>query len=135
MFCPKCRYEYREGFKECSKCKTFLVDELPPAPKQETEFVEYEEMLATFNQGDIAFIKSLLNSYGIKYFFKEENLLSLAYPHVGILPATLMIEKSHAQDVGEILKFMKVDYSFTDEDENMGAGLRAFFSFLFLTRL
>jgi len=29
-WCPKCREEYREGFKICSDCGTELVDELPP---------------------------------------------------------------------------------------------------------
>lgn len=29
-WCPNCREEYRQGFKNCSDCDTELVDELPP---------------------------------------------------------------------------------------------------------
>jgi hypothetical protein len=30
MFCPNCRVEYRQGFRECSGCQVALVDALPP---------------------------------------------------------------------------------------------------------
>lgn len=33
-FCPKCRYEYREGIKMCSDCKIPLVDQLEEDPKK-----------------------------------------------------------------------------------------------------
>ncbi len=49
MFCPKCRYEYREGFSKCADCGVALVPELPPEPvgkrdsEADTEFdKEYE---------------------------------------------------------------------------------------------
>ena len=58
MFCPKCRTEYREGFSICADCNTELVDEIPPEP--EPEFVDYEEVLVTYNPADIALIKSML---------------------------------------------------------------------------
>jgi hypothetical protein len=29
MFCPKCKAEYREGFKACADCNVPLVDKLP----------------------------------------------------------------------------------------------------------
>ncbi len=32
MFCPNCKAEYREGFKECSVCQVALVSELPQEP-------------------------------------------------------------------------------------------------------
>lgn len=37
-FCPKCKYEYREGFTECSDCKVPLVDHLEEEPEVETMF-------------------------------------------------------------------------------------------------
>lgn len=104
MFCPKCRYEYREGFKECSTCKILLVDELPSEPKTDPKFVEYEEILTTFNQSDIVVLKSLLNSFNIVYFFKGEHSLALAYPEVGAMPAKLMVIKVQADSARNILK-------------------------------
>jgi hypothetical protein len=70
MFCPKCRAEYREGFNMCADCNIELVGELPPEPKP--EFVDYEQVLATYNPADIPLIKSILDTEGITYFFKGE---------------------------------------------------------------
>lgn len=36
-FCPKCRNEYREGFKVCAECKCELVDSLEALEKQEKD--------------------------------------------------------------------------------------------------
>lgn len=33
-FCPKCRYEYREGITRCPDCDELLVSELPPLSRQ-----------------------------------------------------------------------------------------------------
>lgn len=37
LFCPRCRYEYREGIDTCPDCEVELVDELPPEPDREKE--------------------------------------------------------------------------------------------------
>jgi hypothetical protein len=50
-----------------------LIDKLPPEPKP--EFVHYEEILATYNPADVAFLKSLLDAEGIAYFFKGEHFM------------------------------------------------------------
>jgi len=34
-FCPKCKYEYREGFDTCPDCEEPLVDELPAEEAEE----------------------------------------------------------------------------------------------------
>ena len=64
MFCPKCRAEYKEGFHTCSDCHIELVDELPPEP--EPEFINFIEILGTYNPADVVFLKSLLESEGIQ---------------------------------------------------------------------
>lgn len=33
-WCPKCRYEYKEGYTMCADCNVALVDELPPEEKE-----------------------------------------------------------------------------------------------------
>ena len=34
-YCPKCRYEYREGIEECPDCDVELVEVLPTEQEQE----------------------------------------------------------------------------------------------------
>lgn len=102
MFCPKCKSEYREGFTMCSDCNISLVHSLPAqkASLQVKEFIDYEFILATFNPGEIAFIKSVLDSEEITYYFKGENLLYVPLTE----PARLMVKKDQVHKAREILK-------------------------------
>lgn len=105
MFCPKCRTEYREGFYVCADCNIELVDEIPPEP--EPEFVDFEEVLATYNPADIAFIKSMLEAGDITYFFKGEHFL---YIRPLADPARLMIRKDQVEFVRDLLKDMDLAF-------------------------
>ena len=105
MFCPKCKTEYREGFYTCADCNIGLVDELPPEPKP--EFVDYEQVLATYNPADIAIIKSLLDGEGITYFFKGEYF---TYLRPLADPARLMVRKDQVEDAKELLKNLNLSY-------------------------
>ena len=73
MFCPECKSEFIEGITKCPVCDVKLIDELPPEP--EPEFVDYKEILATYNPADVSFLKSLLEPEGISYFFKGEHFM------------------------------------------------------------
>lgn len=64
------------------------------------KFIDYKEILSTANPGDIAIIKSILDSAGITYFFQGENFVHMAYP----MPARLMVKKDEVEEVKEILK-------------------------------
>jgi hypothetical protein len=103
MFCPKCRTEYREGFYVCSDCNSALVDELPPEKK--ADFLEYEELLETFNTADVAMIKSILDAEGITYYFSPENFM-LVGPLV--VPAKLMIKKKQLKKAQSVLAGLKL---------------------------
>ena len=105
MFCPICRSEYREGFWVCSDCGVELVQELPPEP--EVEYIDYDEVLSTFNPGDIALIKSVLDGEGIIYFFQGEHF---TYVRPLALPARLMVKKDQVEQVRELLKDLKLSY-------------------------
>ncbi len=108
MFCPICRVEYRQGFNKCSDCGVELVAELPPEPpKAEPEFVDYKEVLITFNPADIAFIKSVLDGENITYFFQGENFLRM---EPMALPARLMVKTDQVDKVVEILKDIKLKF-------------------------
>ncbi len=99
MFCPKCKSEYREGFSVCADCNVNLVSELPH--EVGPEYIEYEEVLATYNPADVALIKSILDAEEIIYFFHGENFM-----HVEPLvqPARLMVDKKKAGVARELLK-------------------------------
>ena len=106
MFCPKCRAEYREGFHVCSDCNVDLIEVIPPEP--EPEFVNLKEVLATYNPADVAFLKSLLESEGIQYFFKGEHFM---YMRPLADPVRLMVREDQVEAALELLK--DVDLSVT----------------------
>ena len=99
MFCPKCKAEYREGFTECADCGVVLVKELPP--EDELEYLEYEEVLATYNAVDIAMVTSLMEKEDLTYYFKGEHFHGLR-PLAE--PVRLMVLKDQAQRARELLE-------------------------------
>ena len=102
MFCPHCHSEYKKGIDVCSKCGVTLVPELPE--ESPSEFIEFEEILATYNAVEIAIIKSLLEPEGIDYYFKSE---FFNYMEPLAQPARLMVRKDQAQEAREILKELR----------------------------
>lgn len=99
MFCPKCGAEYREGYYVCVDCDSDLVDELPPEIKP--EFIEYAEVLGTYNPADVALIKSILDSENITYYFNAEHFM---YVRPLAEPVRLMVKKDEAEKAKEILR-------------------------------
>jgi hypothetical protein len=101
MFCPKCKSEYREGFYKCTDCGADLVGALPPEQNDDFGDVEFVEVFSTYQQGDIVFIKSVLDGEGITYFFQGESSIMLiaagAY-------ARLLVKADEAQRAREILQ-------------------------------
>ncbi|MGD0917621.1 MAG: DUF2007 domain-containing protein [Thermodesulfobacteriota bacterium] len=114
MFCAKCRTEYVEGVTVCADCGVPLVSVLPPEPAESPEYVEFEEILFTFNAGDIATIKSLLDNEDIVYYFLGE-FFNYAQPLAQ--PARLMVRRDQAQEAREILKDLKISYTITGENK------------------
>jgi len=101
MFCPKCKSEYREGFYKCADCGADLVAEQPPELIKEVSYVDLVEVYSTYQQSDIAFIKSVLDGEGIPYFFEGESSIMLigagAY-------ARLLVKAEEADRAKEILR-------------------------------
>ena len=106
MFCPKCRTEYRDGFDICADCHVPLVAKLEAEP--ELEFIEYDEVLSTFNTGDIALVKTILDSADIVYFFQGENF---AYVRPLIEPARLLVKIDQVEVAKEMIKDLDLNYA------------------------
>ena len=72
-WCPKCRAEYRQGFKICSDCNTDLVDELEQIKKNSgTEYDDEAAYLTSVsNRIEAEMIEALLNSHGIPVLKKS----------------------------------------------------------------
>ncbi len=104
MFCPKCKSEYREGFYKCADCGSDLVYQLPPETSDNAGDEEFVEVFSTYQQGDISFIKSVLEGEGITYFFQGENSIMLiaagAY-------ARLLVKAEDVERAKEILRDLK----------------------------
>jgi hypothetical protein len=77
MFCPKCKAEYRDGFYKCVDCGIDLITELPP--EIELEPINFVEVYSTYKQGEIAFVKSILDGEGITYYFQGESAIMISY--------------------------------------------------------
>ena len=71
----------------------------------DSEFVEYEEIFATFNPSDRAFLKSILDAEGIKYFLQGEHATTYVYHAI---PVRLMVRKDQVHKAKEILIGMQI---------------------------
>jgi hypothetical protein len=113
MFCPNCRTEYVEGISVCADCGVPLIAKLDEDDKS-SESAELEEILATFNAGDIALIKSILDGEGITYYFSGEEsnyMLPLTQP------PKLMVPKDQAEQAREVLKDLLLERTVTKDVE------------------
>jgi hypothetical protein len=109
MFCPECRTEYREGYTKCTDCQVSLVADLPDLPPPPTaEYVDFEELLSTFNPMDIALIRSQLDAAGIKYYFLGELFYSM---EPFLQPARLMVRTDQVGEARELVKDLDLKFS------------------------
>lgn len=69
--------------------------------------MDFEEVLSTFNYGDIAIIRSLLDAEKITYFLKGEHFNQMR-PLVEAV--RIMVRKDQIQKAKDILKDLKLTY-------------------------
>jgi len=131
MFCPKCATEYQAGVTICADCDVPLVAELPAAAAD--DLIEAEEILATYNVGDILMIKSLLDANHIPYLLHGE---TFAVVDPLIQPARLLVPPAWAAQVRELLQGLDLNYrgisaerrelsDDDDDDDNAGGAAPA----------
>ena len=101
MYCPKCMAEYVEGILVCADCGVALTSELPAEPS--FDYVDYEEIPEVLNAGDVAIIKSVLDSDSIDYYIEGE------FSPYGI--HRLMVLKEQVEEAKDILKDLELEGS------------------------
>ena len=104
MYCPECGAEYREEFFKCADCGTDLVSGQPPDAEDDVRYVEMVEVFSTYNPGDIAVIKSVLDGEDIHYYFQGENTNIMVG---GGAYARLLVQADQAGRVRDILQEME----------------------------
>jgi len=75
----------------------------------ENQVTEYVPIIETHNAGDRAFLRSILDAEGIVYFIQNEHVAPYLY---NSLPMRVMVRKDQANKAREILKDVKLSYSY-----------------------
>lgn len=98
-FCPKCKYEYREGVQTCPDCDARLVAEL------ETDLRDSElAVVATFLAAPEAEMAKLkLDSQGVKSVVVG-SITSELVPMFGITEVRLLVRAEDADPARKILE-------------------------------
>jgi hypothetical protein len=104
----------------CADCSVPLVERLPKEsrPKKKPKKIppksKYVELLITFNKGEIAVIKSILDAAGIDYHFKGE-LFQMV--HMFPDPARLMVREEQVKEARKLLCHLDFKFSAVPGDE------------------
>ena len=72
MFCPKCKIEYRTGFKRCTNCQVPLVEGLS---EQVPVNFQYVKLLSTENPAEITLLQSILDAEDIPFHMKGGHMV------------------------------------------------------------
>ncbi len=77
--------------------------------------MEYKELLKTFNQGDIALIKSLLEAEGIDFYVQGETF-NLVRPLA--VPPVFMVREDQLQQARDIIQDLNISFSINKTAHN-----------------
>jgi hypothetical protein len=119
MFCPKCGYEYQEGFRKCSDCGTDLVTDLPPTKADEEPEKPLVPLYSPNDELELSMLRGLLDADGIRYFVLNDYFGSMRVgPQIGLVnKKTIMVapeDHDRAKDI--ISNFLQ--YSKEEEGES-----------------
>jgi len=103
MICPKCEAEYREGYTKCADCDIALVEADLTENNDSVELKEiiFKTVMTSFNQGEIALAKSLLESNNIQCFVQGESFNSLFRTSI---PVSIKVPEEFSNQAKEVLK-------------------------------
>ncbi len=105
MFCPNCKAEYLAGVTECAECTLPLVASLPEIDHEQS-VPTYVEVV-TYNAGDIALIKSILDDGEIEYQIEGEYFNSMLPL---LQPVKILVPEDKLEVAREILKDFNLTY-------------------------
>ena len=119
MFCPKCGYEYQEGFRKCSDCGTDLVTDLPPTKADEEPEKPLVLLYSPNDELELSMLRGLLDADGIRYFVLNDYFGSMRVgPQIDLVnKKTIMVapeDHDRAKDI--ISNFLQ--YSKEEEGES-----------------
>ena len=99
-YCPECGAEYRPEISACADCHVPLVEALPvDTAEQEPE--KFLEVMSTYNIGDLAVIKSVLDGEQVAYYLHNENFHAL---NPWIKPVKIFVRENHVEMARELLQ-------------------------------
>ena len=103
MICPECKAEYRAGYTKCADCEVELVDKISAENERSSAFekVIFKTVMTSFNQGEIALAKSLLESNNVQCFVQGESFNSLLKTSI---PVSIKVPEDSIEQAKEILK-------------------------------
>ncbi len=121
MYCPKCGYEYREGFLKCPDCgSTLLPGSSTGAAKDKrdepsAEYVEFVAVMRTGRLWEVEMVENALAKAGIPHYQQSETSRGLVLakqlsPSMG--PGewwSFWVPKSLRSEVEEILATLPID--------------------------
>lgn len=128
-YCPKCKAEYRAGFKRCTDCNTELVSELkneervePVDPvgkvKLQPELSDEVSVLTVINEVQFVYITSAFEQENIPYRVMEEGVGQYLTIYFGssYMGKTIYVGKDNYKTAIEIVQ--SFDSSLVKDDEN-----------------
>ncbi|MEW5924680.1 MAG: DUF2007 domain-containing protein [Candidatus Zixiibacteriota bacterium] len=75
MYCPNCKYEYKDGVDECPECGEKLIDSIPP--EDIPDYYDMVTVYSTSDQAKILIAKSLLEDADIRFYASGDGIMDL----------------------------------------------------------
>ena len=103
MICPECKAVYREGYTKCADCDIELVEahSIEHEESSKLEEITFQTVMTSFNQGEIAIAKSILESNDIQCFVQGESFNSLFRTSI---PVSIKVPEEDFKQSTEVLK-------------------------------
>lgn len=109
MYCPKCRYEYRNGFTVCPDCEVDLVETLEKERSNESLITIFE----VYDRAKIERAQQILSDNGIQPCINNNSKLHLGFPTgQDISPGRVQVLES---DVERAIAVLKENYSYIEK--------------------
>lgn len=119
-WCPKCKYEYREGFKICSNCNIELVEKLDEKIELIETFSQEEFLVTAKDELQANMIEALLNSNNIPVLRKYRELGGYLKVAIGTanFGVDIYVAKELIEEAKELIKvYMEIETSKVDNNE------------------